>query len=324
MAALDVLNIAPLFAGGGTADLDAEIAGRFARDAAVVVTGHPGSGGLEDRLAQLRAVFALPKPVRMALAARQFVPENPNLYRGYQPVPVGTGWAYNEKFDIGPEPPLPAPDLPSREAFTEPNVWPSDADLPGWRNAALAYIAECKALSAVVIRSAARGLGIKPAAFDVVCESNNNTLRMLHYPVMPQDFELMHIDGASAGGMVDGRPTITRPHIDTGGLTILWQDDQGGLQMQGRDGIWRDVPTGDGVLSIHCGDMLAAIGGDTMAPTKHRVLGGQGDRHSIGYFLEPEFMSVVTPPDGGAQKTYGQHLTDAFPKRFLPPELQNA
>lgn len=82
------------------------------------------------------------------------------------------------------------------------------------------------------------------------------------------------------------------------------------------------MPTGDGVLSIHCGDMLAGIGGEALAPTPHRVLGGEGDRFSIGYFIEPEFMTEVTPPDGGAPKTYGQHLTDQFPKRFLPPELQ--
>lgn len=322
MSTLDVLDISPLFAGAPAPDLDGEIARRFSTDAAVVVSRFPGSAGLEDRVARLRAFFAQPEPVRMALATRAQVPDNPNLYRGYTPPPVGKGWAYNEKFDVGPEPPLPAPDLPSHAAFTEPNVWPNEAEAPGWRADMLGYIADCKALSAVVIRSAARGLGVDSAGFDAICESANSTLRLLHYPPVPDDFELFDAENPDLEPTADGKRVITRPHVDTGGLTILWQDDSGGLQMQGRDGDWRVVPTGDGVLSIHCGDMLAGIGGEALAPTPHRVLGGEGDRFSIGYFIEPEFMTEVTPPDGGAPKTYGQHLTDQFPKRFLPPELQ--
>lgn len=322
MSALDVLDISPLFEHLPTPDLDSEIAWRFSSDAAVVVTGFPDSDALEDRLAALRAFFSQPDPVRMALATRAQVPENSNLYRGYTPPPVGKGWAYNEKFDVGPEPPLRAPDLPSHAAFTESNVWPADADMPGWRAAMLGYVAACKEISAVVIRSAARGLGVDPAAFDGICESANSTLRLLHYPPVPEGFELFDAENPDLEPTADGKRIITRPHIDTGGLTILWQDDRGGLQMRGRDAVWRDVPTGDALLSIHCGDMLAAIGGEALAATPHRVLGGEGDRFSIGYFLEPEFMTLVTPPDLSARKTYGQHLTDAFPTRFVPPETR--
>lgn len=72
------------------------------------------------------------------------------------------------------------------------------------------------------------------------------------------------------------------------------------------------------MLSIHCGDMLSAIGGGALAATPHRVLGGSGERFSVGYFLEPEFVAEVVPPDGSEPKSYGHHLTHAFPKRFFP------
>ncbi|MEL7000930.1 MAG: 2OG-Fe(II) oxygenase family protein [Pseudomonadota bacterium] len=319
MSEVAVVDIASLFGDDPDPATDNAIAGQFATEAAIVVSGFPGSQTLEERVTYLRSFFATPDPVRRRLATRRHEPGNPNLYRGYNPPPVKPHWSYNETFDVGPEPPLPAPDLPSHAAFTEENVWPSDAEMPGWRDAALSYVRDCRAIAAAVIRSTARGLGVDPTEFDVICESENSTLRLLHYPVMPEGFELLNTDGSAKAHLVDGRPTITREHIDTGGLTILWQDDQDGLQMKGRDDVWRDVPTGDGLLSIHCGDLLSTIGGAALAPTPHRVLGTSGERFSIGYFIEPEFMSQVMPPNGAEAKSYGQHLTDAFPTRFLPP-----
>lgn len=318
MSEIAVVDVASLFGDAPDPTVDKRIAEQFASEAAVVVTGFPGFETLEDRAAVLRSLFSTSEAVRRKLATRHHVSDNPNLYRGYTPPPVGSGWAYTEKFDIGPEPPLAAPNLPSKGAFTEPNVWPTDAEMPKWRAAALGYVAASKGLAATVIRSAARGLGVDPARFDVICESRNSTLRLLHYPVMPEGFELLQPDGSSASTRINGRPAITREHIDTGSLTILWQDDRGGLQMKGRDDVWRDVPIGDGLLSVHCGDMLSAIGGGALAATPHRVLGSGGERFSVGYFLEPEFMARILPPDGSEPKTYGQHLTDAFPKRFLP------
>lgn len=318
MSEIAVVDVASLFGEAPGPAGDKRIAEQFATEAAVVATGFPGADTLEGRVAILKSFFAMPEPARRKLATQKHEPGNANLYRGYNPPPAKPHWSYNETYDVGPEPPLPAPDLPSNRAFTEPNVWPRDADLPGWRDAVLGYVRDCQAIAAAVIRAAARGLGVDPARFDVITESANSTLRLLHYPLMPEGFELLNADGSAKSQLVDGRPAIAREHIDTGGLTILWQDDQGGLQIKGRDGIWRDVPVGDGLLSIHCGDMLSAIGGEALAATPHRVLGGAGERFSVGYFLEPEFMAEVVPPDGSASKTYGHHLTDAFPKRFLP------
>lgn len=318
MSFLCAVDIGELFAGGPSTELDREIASRISTEGAVVVSGFPGSETLEDRVAELRSFFAMPEPVRRKLATQKHEPGNANLYRGYNPPPTKPHWSYNETYDVGPEPPLPAPDLPSNRAFTERNVWPADDDLPGWRDAVLAYVGDCHAIAAAVIRAAARGLGADPAGFDVICESANSTMRLLHYPEMPEGFELLNADGTAKSQLVDGRPAIAREHIDTGGLTILWQDARGGLQIKGRDGTWRDVPVGDGLLSIHCGDMLSAIGGYALAATPHRVLGRGGERFSVGYFLEPEFMARIVPPDGSESKTYGQHLTDAFPNRFLP------
>ena len=211
------------------------------------------------------------------------------------------------------------PELESAAAFREPNVWPGEAVLPGWRAAMLGYSGTCRAISLAVIGAAARGLGLDADALLAPCRGRNATLRLLHYPELPADFELLTADGSARQDRGPGRATVAREHIDTGLLTILWQDSRGGLQMKGRDGTWREVPPVPGALSIHCGDLLAAAGGAAMAPTPHRVLGGAAERFSIGFFLEPDFSTEILPPEGGAAKTYARHLTDQFPTRFLEP-----
>ena len=68
-----------------------------------------------------------------------------------------------------------------------------------------------------------------------------------------------------------GRQIITRDHVDTGVMSVLWQDEQARLEFRGRDGIWRAVPKRPGVLSVHCGDLLEPLGGPALAGTHHRV-----------------------------------------------------
>ena len=55
------------------------------------------------------------------------------------------------------------------------------------------------------------------------------------------------------------RRVIARRPVDTGLLSILWQDGRGGLQVQGRDEVWREVPPRSDAFSVHCGDLLAGL-----------------------------------------------------------------
>jgi isopenicillin N synthase-like dioxygenase len=167
-----------------------------------------------------------------------------------------------------------------------------------------------------MVPAALRGLGKPEGAAAHLVAGRNGVLRLLHYPVIPDWFELTDHDPETDAA---GRHLITRDHIDTGVLSVLWQDDQGGLQMQGRDGAWREVPKLPGVLSVHCGDLLEPIAGKDLAGTHHRVMGGGAERCSIGYFGEPDFTTIIETPDETGRKSYGRYLTDQFPNRFLEP-----
>lgn len=318
MAEVPVIDVSALFAAGAAPELDGRIARALEREAGFVVVGSPLAEGLGARMDALKAVFDLPQAERLQFAIQKRQAGNVNLYRGYTPPPERSHFAYNETFDVGPEPPLAAPDLPSKRAFEEANVWPAEAALPGWRTAALAYVDGCRALAGALLRSVARGMGVDPSKFGAFSQSRNYTLRLLHYPEVPKGFELLEADGSKPQAAPEGQRAIAREHIDTGVVSVLWQDGQGGLQMLGRDEVWRDVPVVAGAVSVHCGDLLAPVAGESLAATPHRVIGGLAERFSAGFFLEPEWLTTVVPPGGVEAKTYAAHLTDEFPERFVP------
>ena len=83
---------------------------------------------------------------------------------------------------------------------------------------------------------------------------------------------------------------------------MLWQDRIGGLQYEGRDGTWREVPSGDGRLSIHAGRALALMTRGRIAGTPHRVVGTGLDRCSLGFFLEPGFAAAIA--DDGDERPF--------------------
>ncbi|MEM7270110.1 MAG: 2OG-Fe(II) oxygenase family protein [Pseudomonadota bacterium] len=304
MPELRVINLA-------APDFDGAVAEAFSEHGGFVAAG---CGSLIAEIGALLEFFDQPAAEKRKLATRRHEPTHLNIYRGYNPPPVEANWSYNETFDLGPEPPLSAPDLPSRAAFTEATVWPDPATLPEWRAAAERFQEGCVALARSIAAAAARGLSGDETATEALMGGRNSTLRLLNYPPPPQDFTLLTADGAAEAPKVDGKMTVAREHTDTGLMSILWQDSEGGLQMLGRDGVWRDTPIGEG-LSVHCGDLLSPVLSPAMAATPHRVLGGKAARQSAGVFIEPDYTAEVMTPDGGL-KTYAAHLTDRFPGRF--------
>ena len=82
----------------------------------------------------------------------------------------------------------------------------------------------------------------------------------------------------------------------TGLLTLLAQDERGGLQVRTPDGRWLDVPAEPGVLVCNIGDMLDRLTEGRYRSTPHRVrnISGQS-RLSFPYFFDPSWDAVVTP-----------------------------
>lgn len=263
--------------------------------------------GIDRQASRLCTFFRMANDSKESCAVSRFRPENRNIYRGYYPMTENESWSRREFFDVGPEPPMTSPDVPGAESFREPNIWPGDEPWPGWRNATLAMLNDLRDVGMTLLAAVSRGLGLDEDAMVSQARGRNGTLRLLHGDV---------------SGAAEGPHVITNCHVDTGILSIIWQDSIGGLQMQGSDGSWRDVPVVADGLSVHCGDLMEVPSNRRLRATPHQVLGRQdADRCSMGIFIEPDFETVVTPPSG-EPVSYARHLVNQFPDRFQQPEIE--
>ncbi|KAI4304000.1 hypothetical protein MLD38_039572 [Melastoma candidum] len=102
----------------------------------------------------------------------------------------------------------------------------------------------------------------------------------------------------------------TSKHSDNDFLTVLLQDDVGGLQVLSDDGLWVDVPVVPGALVVNIGDLLQLITNDRFKSVEHRVRANwAGPRISVACFFStsfqpsdkvfgpiPELLSADNPP----------------------------
>ncbi|KAI3693042.1 hypothetical protein L6452_32870 [Arctium lappa] len=100
-------------------------------------------------------------------------------------------------------------------------------------------------------------------------------------------------------------------HSDYGFLTVLLQDEIGGLQIL-HDQQWVDVPPTPGALVINIGDLLQMISNDKLKSVEHRVLANKkGPRVSVACF----FSTSIAP----LTKKYGpikELVSDDNPPRY--------
>ena len=81
-------------------------------------------------------------------------------------------------------------------------------------------------------------------------------------------------------------------------LTILRQDDTGGLQVKSRSR-WIDAPPIPGSFLCNIGDMLDRLTRGIYRSTPHRVLNtSQRDRLSFPFFFDPNFDARILPVEG--------------------------
>jgi isopenicillin N synthase-like dioxygenase len=198
-----------------------------------------------------------------------------------------------------------------------PNLFP--ADVPELRNEVLGWIDAVTALGQRVLGAMALGLGLDEGWFAEHLTVDPTILfRIFRYP--PLDTE----DAFSV-----------QEHTDYGLLTLLVQDDRGGLEVRAGDG-WIDVPADPDVIVCNIGDMLDRMTGGRYRSTPHRVRNlSSHDRVSFPLFLDPSWDALVAPlplddpapADDAATRwdgasvhdltgTYGEYLTTKVAKVF--------
>lgn len=192
------------------------------------------------------------------------------------------------------------------------NQWP--AGLPGFQQQMEAYTAACAGLAESIMRHLARSLDLAPDFFDPTMADPMITLRLCRYPPHP----------ANAGADVFGAGA----HTDWGAVTILAQDDLGGLEVQAADGSWLPATPIPGSFVVNLGDMIPRWTNGLYRSNLHRVINANAtgrDRYSIPFFYSPNYHARVeavpgTVPAGEAPRfapcTAGEHLAEMYRKSY--------
>jgi isopenicillin N synthase-like dioxygenase len=273
-----------------------------------------GHGVPEDLVARAfaasRRFHALPLASKMALKIN-------DAHRGY--MPMATSTIVTSSVAKVTRPNLSeslmvmheiAPDDPeSGKPLQGPNRWPDD--LPGFREDIQAYDAAQRALAKRLTRAVALAFDLDEDWFAPHFARPTTWLRLLHYPPHPAEAPDDQFGSA--------------PHTDYGFLTILAQDESGGLQVRGNDGAWIDAIPIPGTFVVNVADILMRWTDGILRSTPHRVRNFSGRaRYSLPYFYDPDMNAVVSrlpganataPPRWGPVR-FGDYVMERLDKNY--------
>jgi isopenicillin N synthase-like dioxygenase len=313
------INIAGLFcaASPARADTDRALIDAAAGLGFLVVTGLPDDVPLGNQIRrELLRLFELPEPERRLLWRRKFDPAQANVYRGWFPAQNGDP-THKEGMDIGPDLVYGAQVVDASDVLREATPLPPESALPGWRTAAANYYRAMERTAAALMRSLARGLGLPETIFDAAFFQGISTLRLIRYPVRtPESFETVNPEQIWVTHNGHRRHLIGKPHVDSGFLTLVAQDETDGLQARSPQDTWVDVPPTDRALVVNFGKVMERWTGGRVKATEHRVVGIDRERFSIPFFYEPRVDAKIAPLNlDGAQPfepfLFGDHLWSA-------------
>lgn len=281
-AALPLIDIAGLF----SPDLDerAAVAKRIGAACREVgffcIANHGVDAALQQAVfEQARAFFALPEAGKRALD-KVFSKAN----RGYEPLrgqvlEAGAPADLKEGFYIGEELAEDDPRVLAGRFNHGANQWP--IELEEFRPTMERYRDAMNALANRLMAAIALSLQLPEDHFAGFCRDSTSTLRLLHYPPQPAN--------AAPGEKGCGA------HTDFGGLTLLLQDENPGLQVWDRHSkSWIHAAPVAGTYVVNLGDMIARWTNDQYRSTLHRVVNMSGrERYSVPFFFSGNPDHVV-------------------------------
>jgi isopenicillin N synthase-like dioxygenase len=257
-----------------------------------------GHGVPEDHLARLEAAmhafFDLPAETKQTLKRTR---DNARGYYDEELTKNQRDW--KEVLDYGAE----RADQ-SREARHSDGVnqWPPG--MPELREVLLAHYHHCERVALALLRALCQSLGLRAGTLDPAFERHTSFVRLNRYAACP--------DAAPADAPLfpgQGRLGVYH-HTDAGALTLVYQDEVPGLQLEHGDGfvIVQPVP---GAFAVNLGDMLRVWSNDRYRSPVHRVIANsERTRHSAPFFLNPSYDEVCEP--------LPELINERTPLRFRP------
>jgi isopenicillin N synthase-like dioxygenase len=245
------------------------------------VTGHGVDNSLMKRLDALsRQFFSLNEESKLKWG----MTHGGRAWRGYFPLgsELTSGLPdYKEGLYLGTELPKQHPLVLANTPLHGANLFP---DVPGLKETILAYMSALTQLGHRLMKGVALSLALPADYFERRYTADPLILfRLFNYPSLPC------LDSSNNRWGVG-------EHSDYGLLTILLQDDVGGLQIKISDG-WIEAPPIPGSFVCNIGDMLDFLTCGLYRSTPHRVVANHSgrDRLSFPFFFDPNFFSHVKP-----------------------------
>ena len=232
---------------------------------------------------QAKEFFSSQKDLKMSCLS-------PNGQRGYIPGETAkdeTHMDFKEFYHIGRS--LSKTDLERLQY--EKNIWPeSPKQFRPAMEALYAQIDQCKNILGEAFSEV---LGQEKCFIRSMIQEGNSVMRVIHYPADPPKDAIW-----------------ARKHTDINLFTIYPPSTAQGLQIKDKEGKWIDVVIPEGILFVHCGDMLENLSNGLCKSSIHRVKDPclHQERFAITFFVHPRTDDRLDPLPSCIEKTGGIRL----------------
>jgi isopenicillin N synthase-like dioxygenase len=307
-AAIPLIDLHPLLSGGerGSKRVADQIDDIYSNAGFGYLINHGIPEELTSGILSASAQFhALSREEKLQIEINEF-------HRGFIPINTSTDTTtklakvtrpqQSESFMMMHELATDDPDVQGRAFLAGPNQWPDN--LPTFEPMVRAYETAVADLARKLTRAIALSLGLPENGLDYHFARPTTFLRLLYYPPQPPQSPDDLFGSA--------------PHTDYGFITILLQDDAGGLQVRANDGSWIEAPPLAGSFVMNTSDMLHRWSNGRLLSTPHRVINRSGRaRYSCPFFFDPDLKSTIEPfpsccglhnPPRFAPVVYGEFL----------------
>ncbi|KAI1401789.1 Clavaminate synthase-like protein [Hypoxylon fuscum] len=272
----------------------------------IKITGHGvPKRDIDEALAWTKILFDLPLEEKMKAPH----PPGPMPHRGYSSIGkekvysqsdvgnhkesgnVGQSLRktsdFKESYEIG-----------SEQDPVQQNIWLPEDVLPGFRGYMTGLYDRLVGVSKTILEAIAIGLSLDAedhSEFIKLISDQHCQLRLLHYPEVTKE--------KLRNELLARLPA----HNDWGTITLLFQDDHGGLELKDpHSQVFLSAEPEEGALVLNIGDMLQRFTNDYFVSALHRVAVPDPDavpesgipaRYSIPFFVAPDFSHTIATLD---------------------------
>lgn len=242
------------------------------------VNHHVPAATIDAAHAKATEFFAQPLEQRLAVKADR----NNRGYREMGDTVHKSGRIFaRDSFDLGFPMTANDPEVLAGTPLYAENKWP---ELPGFRDAVQSYYDGSFQVGLKILEGFALYLGQQPDFFS------------RHFTRPIADMVLNHYYGHELALSLGATEIASGAHTDHGIVTILWQDDSGGLEVLDRNDSWIAVPPVPNSYVINVGELMRRWSNGRFRATVHRVVHTRNaSRLSMPLFCNPDFRTIVDP-----------------------------